>query len=350
MEKRSYGSGGLRFASGTWYVIARDSSGKQRTKKLIDPYTGKKPKNKSHAARLATREAEIIAGKTSVKVVYLKDLYERYMQVYSGRHHPETERNRNSSMKSFIEWFPKISMIDFNQFQGWCKHRFETPTFKKTKRKNSAVNREVAFLKTVLNWGVGEGLIESNPLKEFPKFKEDKHRERVLTDEEETRLLNSLEKKRFEFIKPIVILALFTGMRRGEIFGLKWEDVINLGNDRYGFYLSKTKTNRNRIVPIPKKVLEILPEKDKGLIFKSPKTKRKLNNIQKSWKSLLKDAEIDSFSFHDLRHCAATKMSMKGVELKVLQEIFGWCDLGMVERYVNPSVESKIKAIDLISD
>lgn len=105
-------------------------------------------------------------------------------------------------------------------------------------------------------------------------------------------------------LKPLIVCALQTGMRRGEIFKLKWANI----DFEYGFAeLLETKSGKSRRVPISNKFWEILNKLDKSTeyVFTNPQTGQPYNDIKISFHSLLKKAKIEDFRFHDFRHTAA---------------------------------------------
>lgn len=131
--------------------------------------------------------------------------------------------------------------------------------------------------------------------------------------------------------------ALNTGMRRGELLSLKWEQIRN------GFiYLTETKSNKARQIPVNDRLAEVFREVRRGNQLKSPyvfcdSKGRRFYEVKRSFASACRRAGIEAFRFHDLRHTFASHLVMKGVSLKAVQELLGHSDLTMTMRYAHLS-------------
>src|SRR5262249_24093767 len=140
--------------------------------------------------------------------------------------------------------------------------------------------------------------------------------------------------------RNIVVMALHTGMRRGEIFDLIWKEV---DFEREVINIPHTKTYKSRVVMMNGVVLKMLNElrennptaSDPSYVFASEKTGGRLNNIKHSFQTALRKAGIKDFRFHDLRHSAGTRLADAGVHIAVIAEILGHSKLEMTKRYVH---------------
>ena len=132
---------------------------------------------------------------------------------------------------------------------------------------------------------------------------------RVLSTDEEVILLSALGNNLL--VKQIVQVALHTGMRRGEIFDLKWPDVDFV---RSLIQIRLSKSNKKRLVPMNETVQSILDSLDRAseFVFPSPKTNMRLNQIKTSFRRAVNKAGLEDFRFHDLRHTAASRMAAAG--------------------------------------
>jgi integrase len=170
------------------------------------------------------------------------------------------------------------------------------------------------------------------------KPKESRGRVRYLDNDECKRLLVSCRASGSEALYLIVVLALTTGMRRGEILGLRWDD-IDL--ERACLTLHVTKNGDRRCVPLVDRTLELFkqrrtgPQQDGQLVF--PGRGGKPLEIGRSWNSAVKRAGVDDFRFHDLRHTAASYLAMQGSSSLELAELLGHKTLQMVKRYTHLS-------------
>jgi len=247
--------------------------------------------------------------------------------------------------------------------------RKDTPIFKGTNgerpRSNSTVNHELASLKHIFNKGVAWGLLGKNPAAKVQKLPETKGRTRFLTSEEAEKLINAAP----AHLQPIIIMALETGCRRGEILGLKWADV-DMKNSM--IYVGETKTNTPRHVPMSGRLratLKALPRRlgtdyvFTGAIRHTPasgKLRRPLNqpigkvgvpfrDVDTAFRNACTAAGIVDFHFHDLRHTAASHMVMAGVPMRTVGEILGHTTAAMTERYSHLTPEHKRTAIEKLS-
>ncbi|MGH8657351.1 MAG: tyrosine-type recombinase/integrase [Gammaproteobacteria bacterium] len=196
------------------------------------------------------------------------------------------------------------------------------------------VNRYLAALSHVLTFAAREWhWIERNPCEQVSILKEPRGRVRYLTDEERERLLAEC-KAHSDELYLIVLLALATGGRRGEILGLKWHDV-DLKRGHVVF--QETKNGERRGLPIRGQTLELLRAKvrriDTDLLFPSRKDPAKPINVQHVFDNALQRAGIGDFRFHDLRHSCASYLAMNGASLAEIAAVLGHRTLEMVKRY-----------------
>lgn len=202
------------------------------------------------------------------------------------------------------------------------------------------VNRYLSALSKAFSNAVKEWhWLPDNPLRRVSKKTEPRGRVRFLDDDERIQLLGSCRKSDYKPLYTIVLFALTTGMRRGELLGLRWQD-IDL--DRRIAILQNTKNGDRRSVPIVPEVAELLREHGRV---------RKLGNDQvfvsdgpaevwlfdKAWYQALKAAKIKDFRFHDLRHTAASYLAMSGASVPELAAVLGHRTLQMVKRYAHLS-------------
>jgi integrase len=144
----------------------------------------------------------------------------------------------------------------------------------------------------------------------------------------------------------MVMVALTTGMRRGEILGLKW-DYIRLDNRL--IILPITKNNTVRVIPINDtlhRILSEMPEKS-GYVF-SKGNGGHIGDIKHSFTSVCRKARIQDFRFHDLRHTYASHLAMRGVHIRALQELLGHKTLAMTQRYSHLASEQLQNAVKLL--
>jgi len=209
----------------------------------------------------------------------------------------------------------------------------------------ATVNRALACLKCMFNKAIEWGKASDSPAKKVKLFRENNKRVRYLEREEMAKLLANCK----DNLKAIVILALNTGMRKGEILGLKWHDVDFKHNI---IFLLNTKNNEKREVPINEHarnaLIGIRKHPESQFIF-CGKDGKPLGDIKKSFFTALKKSGILKFRFHDLRHTFASHLVMNGVDLNTVRELMGHKSLQMTLRYSHLSQDHKKRAVDLLS-
>ena len=219
-------------------------------------------------------------------------------------------------------------------------------------------------------------------MKRIKKTREDTSRIRYLSDEERQRLMDALDTREeriraerdsynawarqrgykerpdlravafADYIKPMVLLSLNTGMRRGEVFGLEWADV-DLEGRMLKVRAENAKSGKARHLPMNNAVFDVLTgwraqTGGAGLVFVSPQTGRKFDNVNKAWREVLKAAGVSGFRWHDMRHDFASKLVMGGVDLYVVKELLGHSTIMMTERYAHLAPSAKVAAVKVL--
>lgn len=224
--------------------------------------------------------------------------------------------------------------------------------FRKKGLKNATVNKKIAALKGLFSWAKRNRLIEVNPLEGIRRFKEtdSETRIRFLSEEERRRLLDELSRHQ-DHLKPIVLLALNTGVRRGGILALEWRDV-NFETETITLRASEAKDSDAEIIPMNAVVIEALSEwhhvTGKGKYVFPNARGVPMHDCKTAWRTLLRNAGIEDFRWHDMRHDFASRLVMAGVDLNTVRELLGHSDLQMTLRYAHLAPSAKRKAVDLL--
>ncbi|SEF13113.1 Site-specific recombinase XerD [Burkholderia sp. WP9] len=212
------------------------------------------------------------------------------------------------------------------------------------KVKPATVIRELAYLSAIINHARRELDINiANPVSLIRKPPSPQGRDRVLTDDEETRLLATLAPtgRRNTWLLPATILSLETAMRRGELIELRWSNV-NL--DAQTAYLPITKNGTARTVPLSKKAVSILADLPRSINGRVIPVKG--NTLHAAFRKACKRANIADFHWHDLRHTAITRLARKLPNLIELAVVSGHRNLGMLKRYYHPSATELARKLD----
>lgn len=250
-------------------------------------------------------------------------------------------------------------------------------------KSSSIIKNLNKLLKTFLNYAVAEGYLLKNPCSNsnivIPKdneFKKNEDKIEVFSNEEINILKINLENHR---LKALILLALGTGLREGELLGLKWSDIdfinkelkversikqvsiINSDGSREYKTIIQTPKSKNsiRTVPIPSSLIPILKEQDlqqkyanNDFVF-TTETGNLIDarNLLRSYKRLLKNAGIPYKKFHALRHTYATKLFEANVPLKTVQTLLGHSDISITANiYTHVMPKEKIEAAEKLNN
>jgi integrase len=201
-----------------------------------------------------------------------------------------------------------------------------------------AVIRELACISSIINHARKEwGISVANPVQLVRKPSAPRGRERVVSDGELASLVEVLQPvaKRSIWMRPLVLLALETAMRRGELLSLRWGDV---DLDAHTAKLLETKNGEGRVVPLSSKAVEILREMPRDISGRViPMTGFA---VSKAWTTATIRAGLTDLHFHDLRHTAITRMAAKLPNLIELAAVSGHKSLRMLQRYYHPNPQA----------
>ncbi|MNL25058.1 Tyrosine recombinase XerD [compost metagenome] len=154
-----------------------------------------------------------------------------------------------------------------------------------------------------------------------------------------------------DHLKPMVVLSLNTGLRRGELFNLRWPHV-NLQAKTLTVAGEGAKTTETRHIPLNAEALATLQVWKKqgdtgGYVFPGQDGER-MTDVKTAWLELLKNAGIEDFRWHDMRHDFASRLVMAGVPLNTVRDLLGHSDIKMTLRYAHLAPDSKAAAVELI--
>jgi integrase len=218
----------------------------------------------------------------------------------------------------------------------------------------ATVNRYHASLSIALSKAVNEwGWLEDNPLRKVGKLREPKGRDRFLSDDERDALLKACKSSSNRYLYTIVVLAISTAARRGELLGLRWRDI----DLKQGIMsLRVTKNGDPRSVPLRNLALELIGQLgkvrriDSDLVFPSDKDPQKPIEFRDPWNRAVKQAGLRNFRFHDLRHTAASYLAMSGASAVELAAVLGHRTLQMVKRYAHLSQSHTSQLVERMNE
>lgn len=207
-------------------------------------------------------------------------------------------------------------------------------------RSPGTVNQYLRTLSHTFSVAIREwSWLEVNPLSRVQPLPEPRGRVRFLNDSERHRLLAACQASGNRMLYPVVMLALATGARKMELLSLTWPQ-LDLG--RALMTLFDTKNGEPRSIPVTGQALDVIRTHakvirlDTPLVFPRADGRRPID-IRHAWYQSLKQAEIEDFRFHDLRHTTASYLAMNGASLVEIAEVLGHKTLAMVQRYAHLS-------------
>lgn len=214
----------------------------------------------------------------------------------------------------------------------------DTPTVKGAKRAPGTINRYMAVLSSTFNYAVKRlRWLGENPCLNLLRLKDTAVRDRVVQKDEIAKIINACQKSKSPYLYCIVLIALTTGARQGEILNLEWQD-INWENKQAFF--RETKNGRPRSIALVDPVIEELKKiytsrhPKKSLVFASRTAFGKID-VKKGWREALKRAGISGLTFHGLRHSFSTMAAEQGASNLELASAMGHRTLQMLMRYTH---------------
>jgi integrase len=250
----------------------------------------------------------------------------------------------------------KLREINFGDLLSFRSLRLKTKTKQKKQRTITTVNRELACLRRMFNIALRQGWVNKNPFncgESLIEISAERRREKILTMEEERRLIAACEHPQRKHLKPLLIALLDTGARKGEALKLTWQDV-DFENGLITFQALNTKTLRTRQVAITSRLraeLENLWEnsdkKIDSIVFGI------IDNVSKSFASACKEAKIETggiygLTLHCLRHSAATRLVKGQMPIQMVGRILGHTQPQTTYRYLSANEETLHQAANIL--
>jgi integrase len=337
----------------TWQIDFYDPRGKRVMKCFTKKGDAEAYLGKVVAAKKEGRYHDVFDVKRETRITF-NELADRYVENFGNQRCFSRLKYYLVDEYRAIFGDRRLSEISYLDLETYRNRRKATLTRAGKPRTDATVNREISTLRHMLNKAVEWGMLETSPFDKGSRLmlKENNHRLRFLTDSEIEALLKACEdlKTYTPHLRPIVETALLTGMRRGELLSLNWEQIRN------GFiYLTETKSGKARQIPINDRLAEVLKEVRRGNQLKSfyvfcDSQGRRFLEVKRSFASACRKAGIEAFRFHDLRHTFASQLVMRGASLKAVQELLGHASLAMTMRYAHLSHEHLKDSVNLLND
>ena len=328
-------------------------------------------------ARTHGEPLAVTQGRRGATLPSLRDFIEDTYMPWFKAHHKGHEKTQHTLSNNFdpimAQRLDAITGRDLEQIRtGWMQ----------AGNKASTVNRKMGSISGVFSRAVEWEYIDTHPLAKLKQLKVDsKGVIRYLAADETKRLHDALDARQDEMrveresantwrtdrhreplqsllelpftdhLKPMVLISLNTGMRRGELFDLKWL-AVNFDTKTITVAGATTKTSDTRHIPMNKETIGVL-EAWKKQVSKSPyvfpgQGGGRFEDVKSAWLKLLERAQIDGFRWHDMRHDFASRLVMAGVPLNTVRDLLGHADIKMTLRYAHLAPGTKAAAVELI--
>ena len=338
-NRRSKADRGLfrRRGSPHWWIRFADENGRIRRES-----TGTKEKGLAREI-LAKNKTLVVEGryldKKRIPKTTFFELCTQYWEL-------EGQHKRTKGLSQIIDlWKEGIGNVPTAELSQQKIERYLNDRMVERGLSAATRNRHVAMMSSMFNKGVEWGLVVENPTRGIKSLRENGARVRFLDQEEIRRLIKAAS----EDFRPILMTALHSGMRRGEILNLKWADV-DLKNRI--ITVQDSKSGKKRTIPVDDTLYETLgvlsSRFQKGYVFLSPRTGERWVDFKKQFHAALQKAGVEDFRFHDSRHTFASHLVMAGVDIKTVQELLGHATLTMTMKYTHLAPDHRARAIRIL--
>jgi integrase len=245
-------------------------------------------------------------------------------------------------LRKFVSFFGNVYLQDVNalDIEKFKSEKIEEGLTRTT------VNHYLKILKRLYNIGIEWRYVRENPVRQVKLYSEkDSLKERILTKEEEERLLKTAS----EHLRAILVVGLNSGMRRGEILNLTWN---RIDLEKRLIQVVNTKSRRNRIIPINDALFEVLKglERKGDYVFTNPETGRPYKTVRRGFQNACRRADIKGFRMHDCRHSFASRLVEKNVDIVRVKELLGHSSVKVTERYTHSNQEERKRAVELLCE
>ncbi|HWP91747.1 MAG TPA: tyrosine-type recombinase/integrase [Thermodesulfobacteriota bacterium] len=330
-----------------WYIRYSLGNGKEKWESV-----GKVGMITKAAAqvRLEEKKRQVRLGELDMitnRIPTLSEFTQEYIEHIRDVKQNRSFRRTRQALDHFNKLFNgrKLNEISSDDIDAYKKLRLNQDA------KPATVNRELSVVKNLFNLAYRKGkFFGRNPVTLSGMLEVHNLVERILTPEEEERLLKTSP----TYLHDVIRIALNTGMRQGEILGLKWE-WIDFEHNIITLPQTNTKSKKTRKIPVNPVVRTILIERKltsggSEFVFPSPKgIDSHLNWLKHSFKTACKKASIENLRFHDLRHTAATRLVESRIPLHAITKLLGHSTVKVTERYSHPE-ESVKEAVEILAN
>lgn len=275
-----------------------------------------------------------------------KDMAEKFMKEHAPKLSMNMQISYRTSLGNLMPYFSdfKISQITPKMISSYKAKRYGDGA------RPATINRELSMLSKAFNLAKEWEWTRENPVSRVCKDKENNERDRWLSVDEEKRLLENSP----QWLKGIILFALYTGLRRDELLLLTWDRVDLF---RKIIIIQESKNGKPRTIPLTQTPLDILTARSKvinlksGLVFPNSKGEKITRNVLAvAFGKAKEKTGIEDFRFHDLRHCFGSRLAQRGVDIYTIAKLLGHKDIRMTQRYSHHSPESLRRGIEVLEN
>ena len=341
-KTRHYGYGSVYQRKKTW-IIDFYVNGKRIQKAVPEAQNEQQAKLALVQEKNRYLDTELFEKEHREEKIGFRD----FAQIYHEVHMKTNRRNFKPDTYRLQTLCSYFKNVDLRNLTPLDIERFRAFRLKKGNSK-STVNRYLQLMGKMFNLAMEEGYLEENPARKVKPFSEkDTQKERILTEAEEEKLMQNCSSN----LKPIITVALNTGMRRAEILGLTWNQV---DLEARMIKVERTKSGRVRYMPINddlfKQILKLKSDNGQSpFVFLNPETKRPFLDMKTPFKRACRISGIEGMRFHDLRHTFASRLVANGIDVETVRDLLGHHSILVTQRYVHSTDERKRKAVEILN-
>ena len=287
-------------------------------------------------------------GKLKAQVTLEKFANETYLQW--ARENKRSAYHDEYNLRHLLPYFKGMSLQDITaeHVEQFKRKRRNEITTRKELRNPNTVNRDLALISKIFSLAVDYCYIENNPCRRVKFFKTDIKEKKVLSRSDEKKLLSVIPAD--DRLYSVILVALKTGMRRGKLVKLKWEN-IDFDASMIHIPAAITKGNRARSLPLMpdvKAIILSLRQRDRIVAEIFPGFKLSAHSVTARFTSACKKAGLEGYTFHSLRHTFSTRLSDAGATLVVVRDWMGHKTVQMTNHYTHATPEIMRQAMEML--
>jgi len=350
-KKRERTNLSLDETTGKWFFDIQ--IGGKRYKRVIGEK--RREAEEALAAFKAEKMREKYLGiKPEKEAISFADFSKKYLEHPSTKEKLSFTRDKQMIDLHLAPFFGDFlfSEINSDHIGRYTRRRGGEKTWRDTITTGATINREVALFKAMVNRAIEWGDLESSPVnwkRIKPLYEEP--RDRVLTQEQALKLIDVADKDK-SLIRPFLLVALNTGLRKSEILGLTWD---RIDFQRHELIVKRRKKRAGKDpytrIPINQDAIDAIKDLPRisNYIFCHRDTGERVGSIYRAFQTACKRAGIEDIRIHDLRHTFASTLNAAGVDLVSIRDLLGHSSTKMTEAYIKPFSTNMRRATDSLA-